>query len=287
MCDFHLGKRNAGAMGTLVRSSGFVVALLTAGAASFIALTAGRRRVASVAQGIAVVVGAIAGLAAEDVLPAALPVALLLLVVAALASQGRSLIVRVTALVPGGVLLVTVAADGTRGWARALAFVAVITAGPAAASFDRYAPRLTFGLLAISALGAYATVPDTEQARALVGALLPVALAAFGFRRVSEASGPIAGVALVAWVALVGGVGRPGAVVGAIGCLGVLALGPLSRRATPVLVVTMHVAVVAVASRVAGFRQSAWTAAAVVLPVMVVAAALLAAAERSRKENPP
>jgi hypothetical protein len=76
-------------------------------------------------------------------------------------------------------------------------------------------------------------------------------------------------------------------VVGAIGCLGVLALGPLSRRATPVLVVTMHVAVVAVASRVAGFRQSAWTSAAVVLPVMVAAAALLAAGERSRKENPP
>lgn len=285
MCDFHRGKRNAGLMGALVRSSGFLVALLTAGGASFVALAAGRRTVASVAQGVAVIVGVMAGLAAENVLPAALPVALVLVVVAALASRDRSLIVRVAALVPGGLLLVTAAADGAPGWARALSFVAVIAAGPAAGSFDCRSPRLTFGLLAISALGVYATVPDTEQARALVGALLPVALVAFAFWRVSEASGPVVGVALVAWVALVGGVGRPGSVVGAIGCLGVLALGPVSRRTTPVLVVTVHVAVVAVASRVAGLRQSAWIAAAVVLPLMIVAAALIAA-ERNRKEDP-
>jgi hypothetical protein len=75
--------------------------------------------------------------------------------------------------------------------------------------------------------------------------------------------------------------------VGAIGCLGVLALGPLSRRSAPIVIVAVHVPVVAVASRVAGLRQSAWTAAAVVLALMVVAATLLVARERSRKANPP
>jgi hypothetical protein len=287
MGDFHRGKRNAGAMRALVDSSGFLVALLAGIGASLFAVIITPRTMRSMAFGVAAFVAALAGLAAEDVLNAALPAGLLLVAAAALATARSQPVVRTAALAPGGALLVTLAAEGTAGWARAFVFVTIIVAGPAAAAVDRRFPYLTFALLAVSALGAYATVPDTEQARALVGALLPVALIAFGFRRVSEASGPIAGVALVAWVALVGGVGRPGSVVGAIGCLGVLALGPLSRRTTLVLVVAVHVAVVSAASRVAGLRQSAWTAAAVVLPVMVVAAALLAADERSRKENPP
>jgi hypothetical protein len=274
-------------MSALVRSSGFVVAVLTAGGASLLAVFVARRMLRSIALGIATAVGVLAGLSAEDVLKAALPLGLVLIAFGAIASERRPLVVRVAALAPGAVLLVTAAAEGTPGWARVLAFVTVIVAGPAAASFDRHSPTFTFGLLAISALGAYATVPDTEQARALVGALLPVALVAFGLRRVHESSGPTLGVALVAWVGLVGGLGRAGSVVGAIGCLGVLALGPLPRRSAPVLVIAVHIAVVAVASRVAGLRQSAWTAAAVVLSVMVVAATLLASSERSQKANPP
>jgi hypothetical protein len=274
-------------MSALVRSSGFVVAVLTAGVASLLAMCMARRTLRSIALGIAAVAGVLAGLSAEDVLKAALPIGLVLVAFGALASERRPIVVRAAALAPGGLLLVTTAAEGTPGWARVLAFVTVIAAGPAGAAFDRHSPTLTFGLLAISALGAYATVPDTEQARALVGALLPVAVIAFASRRVPESSGPTLGVALVAWVALVGGVARPGSVVGAIGCLGVLALGRLPRRSVPVLVVAVHIAVVAVVSRVAGLQQSAWTAAVVVVPVMVVAAAVLASGERSRKGNPP
>jgi hypothetical protein len=111
---------------------------------------------------------------------------------------------------------------------------------------------------------------------------------AFLCRGTPEPSSPSLGVALIAWVALVGGVGRPGSVVGAIGCLGVVALGQLSRRCSPVLVAAVHVPVVAVASRVAGLRQSAWVAAAVVIPVIVFAAAvLLNVGERSREADPP
>jgi hypothetical protein len=276
------------AMDRLADSSGFVVALLIASAASLFAVVAARRTPRSIALGLAAVVAVAAGLAADDVLKAALPVGLLFVSVAALASDGQMLVVRAAALAPGGLVIVALAAEGTEGWARALAFVTVVAAGPAAVAFDRRLPYLTFALLVVSAIGAYWTLPDTEQARVLIGALLPVGLLAVVFRQAPEPSSPSLGVGLIAWVALVGGFGRAGSVVGAIGCLGVLALGPLARRSAPILVVAVHVAVVVIASRVAGLRQSAWTAAAVLLPVIVAAAGiLLLAGERSRKPNPP
>jgi hypothetical protein len=275
-----------GVMGDLVDSSGFLVALLTASGASLLAVVIARGAVRSIALGIAAVVAAFAGLGAEDVFRGALVPALALLVVAALITEGRPLGVRIAALVPGAAL-VTVAAPGTSGWARLVVLLTVVGAGPASAILDRRLPLLTFSLLAISALGVYATVPDTEQARALVGALLPVAVVGLAWRRVSEPSGPAAGVALLAWAALVGGVGRPGSVVGALGCLGVLALGPLARHSGSARVVVVHVAVVLVSSRVAGPRQSAWTALAILVPAMVLAAIVLAPGERGPARNPP
>jgi hypothetical protein len=275
-----------GVMGDLIDNSGFLVALLTAGSASLLAVVIARATVRSIALGIAAVVGALAGLGAQDLLRGALVPALLLLGVAALVAEDRPPGVRIAALAPGGALLVTVAAPGTFGWARMVVFLTILGAGPAAAVLDRRLPVLTFALLAISAFGAYATLPDTEQARSLVGALVPVAVIALVWRRVPESSGPTAGVTLLAWVALVGGVGRPGSVVGAIGCLGVLALGPLARRSGPVRLVAVHVTVVLVASRVAGLRQSAWTALAILVPAMALAAIVLVIGERGPARDP-
>jgi hypothetical protein len=266
-------------MGALFRSSGFLVALLAGSGASLLALLA-RRSMRSVAFGAAIFVGVLAGLWAEDVVKGALPTGLLLLAAGALACEGRPLMVRVAALVPGAALLVTLAADGSAGWARALAFVTVIGVGPAAAGLDRRFTYLTVALFAASALGAYATVPDTEQAGAVVGALVAVALFAVLWRSAPDPWTPALGVSLVAWVALVGGVGRSGSVVGAIGCLGVLGLGPLARRNSAVRVVSVHLAVVVFASRVAGLRQSAWVAAAVLLPALAIVAVLLASGQR-------
>jgi hypothetical protein len=276
-----------GVMGTLARSSGFLTGLLTAGVVSLVAVVLPRRRPRSILLGFAAIVGAFAGLAAEDVLRGALFPAVTLLAAAALVAESRPAVVRAAALAPGGAVLVTFAAPGTSGWARGLVLLAVLVAGPTSAVVDRRFPSLLFAFLAVSALGVYETVPDTEQARALVGALLPVAALAFISRRSPEPAGPVVSVSLLAWVALVGGVGRPGAVVGGIGCLGVLALGPVSRRANVGLLAVVHVAVVAVASRVAGLRQSAWTAAAILVPVMVLAAIVLVAGERGRTRNPP
>jgi hypothetical protein len=277
--DFHGEKRNAEVMGALFRSSGFLVALLVGSGTSLLALVAPRSR-RSVVFGVAIFAAVLAGLRAEDVLKSALPAGLLLLAAGALACEGRPLILRVAALAPGAALLVTLAADGSAGWARALAFVTVIGVGPVATGVDRRFPYLTIALFAASALGAYATVPDTEQAVAVVGALVVVAVFAVLWRSGPDSFTPALGVSLVAWVALVGGVGRSGSVVGAIGCLGVFGLGPLTRRNSAVRVVIVHLAVVAFASRVAGLRQSAWVAAAVLVPVLAIVAVLLASGER-------
>jgi hypothetical protein len=274
-------------MASLLRSSGFLVALLTATAASLVAVVATRRAMRSMALAFAAIVAAAAGLAAEDVLPGALLPALLLVAGGAFVSEGRPLVVRVAALAPGVALLVALATNGTDAWARILVFLTVLGVGPATAVLDRRVPSLSFALLVISALGIYATVPDTEQARSLVGALVPVALVVLVWARVPEPSGPILGVALLAWVALLGGVARHGAVIGGIGCLGVLALAPVARRSRPVALVAVHVGVVAIASRVAGLQQSAWTAIAILVPVMVIAAVILMTGERRRTRNPP
>jgi hypothetical protein len=274
-------------MGALLRSPGFLTALLTAGAASLLAVVLTRGRTRSFLLGLAAIVAAFASLAVEDRLRGALVPAVLLFGAAALLAERWSLAVRALAFVPGAAVLVTFAAPGTTGWARGLAFLAVLVGGPTTTAVDRRLPTVTFALLAVSALGVYATVPDTEQAHALVGGLLPVAAVAFVASRSPEPVGPSVSASLLAWVALVGGVGRPGAVVGAVGCLGVFALGPLSRRANAVRVAVVHVVVVALASRVAGLRQSAWTAAAILVPVIVVAAVALVAGERGRTREPP
>jgi hypothetical protein len=274
-------------MRALIGSSGFLVALLTASGVSLFAVVVARGTIRSAALGLAVVVAAFAGLAAEGVLPGALLLAVLLLAATARVAEGRPFAVRAAAGLPGGVVLVTLAASGTPGWARGLVFVAVLVAGPTSEIVDRRFSSLIFALIAISSLGVYATVPDTEQARSLVGAVLPVAAAALMSRRSPEPVGPNVSVALVAWVGLVGGIGRPGSVVGAIGCLGVLALGSLSQRSTPIRLLVVHGVVVVLASRVAGLRQSAWTALAIAVPVMVIAGFALAAGERGRMKDPP
>jgi hypothetical protein len=276
-----------GVMRDLVDSSGFLVALLTASGASLLSVVIARGRVRSVALGVAAVAAAFVGLGADDVFRGALVPAVALLVVAALVLEGRPLVVQMAAVVPGGAVLVTYGAPGTSGWARLVVLLTVVVVCPVSTISDRRLPLLTFGLFAISALGVYATVPDTEQARVLVGALLPFAVVALAASRVSEPAGPTAVAALLAWAALVGGVGRPGSVVGALGCFGVLALGPLTTRGGAVRLVVVHVGVVLLASRVAGLRQSAWTALVILVPVIVLAAIVLATGERGPARNPP
>ncbi len=125
-------------------------------------------------------------------------------------------------------------------------------------------------LLAITAFGVYATVPDTEHARAVLGASIPVAVVGLVLprARVGAVGSATAWGVIVAAVGL-GGVGRSTAIVGGLACAGVLVaepagrlLGPRGRaihelglpHALAARMVAVHGSLVFVASRVAGLR---------------------------------
>jgi hypothetical protein len=179
-------------------------------------------------------------------------------------------------------------------WVRVLTFGTTATGAALVADFDRFNARAGLApvLLAVTALGMYTTVPDTEQAAVLVGVTVPLVLlgwpkplAALG------APGAAATVGLVVWTASVGGRGRPGAIVGAMACLGVMLVEPvvrqIFRRWPPpeptgpwssgiVITAALHVALVLCVSVAAGREVSARTAAAISVVAFVAAAVALA-----------
>ena len=157
-------------------------------------------------------------------------------------------------------------------WVRGLVGAAIVLGAPAASQTeaawgDAGLPPV---LYAITAAGVFAAVPDTEQAVVLLGASVPLGLAGWpqGHVRLGP-TGAGAAVALLVWVAAVGGRGREPSIVGAVACLGLLVTLPAGRRRArrtggvvighpqhvAVLVVGVHLAVVAVASRVAGIAS--------------------------------
>jgi hypothetical protein len=177
------------------------------------------------------------------------------------------------------------------GWVRGLVGVAVVLGAPAASRTeaawgDAGLPPV---LYTITAAGVFAAVPDTEQAAVMLGASVPLGLTGWplGHVRLGPA-GAGAAVALLVWVAAVGGRGREPSIVGAVACLGLLATLPVGgwrvRRTggsgavgrshhVAVLVVGVHLAVVAVASRVAGISSDLDVAAPVAAATVVAALA--------------
>jgi hypothetical protein len=194
---------------------------------------------------------------------------------------------------PGALLLATVRDLPGPGWVPVLVVVATTFGGPCAADVDRRAARSGLGpvLWLVTVIGVYATVPDTELIRPLVGVAIPLALAGWPFRVARlGAGGAAAGTGLLLWVAAIEGVGRPGSVVGAAGALGLLLVEPLgtkllkrrvrpwSRSLTPawfgVAFVAAHTAVVAWATRVAGMVDTGGAALAILVPGLVAGAAI-------------
>jgi len=168
----------------------------------------------------------------------------------------------------------------------------VVVGGALAADFDVVQRRRSLGPLLLSgtALGIYATVPDTEAARVLVGAALPFAVAAALLPRFALGTGGAAGsVALWALVVAREGAARPGAVVGGLAALGLYVLEPIGRRAAVALVgpaphlvellrervaaiayaLVLDAAVVLWMTRVAGLKESATTALVLTVPAAV------------------
>jgi hypothetical protein len=170
------------------------------------------------------------------------------------------------------------------GLAPAAAVAAVLVAGALLADFDRRRPDgLVLPLWAVTVAGVWATVPDVEAALVVLGAALPPALlgwpgplARSGLVALGLA-GSLASAGLLVWVVATDGVARPGSMVGGLACLGVLAVEPVARRLAgrgpggrplpPLPLAAGHLALVAVAARVVGRRETVAEA----LPLAVAA----------------
>ena len=145
-------------------------------------------------------------------------------------------------------------------------------------------------MIAVTAAGIYFCVPDTEQARVAYAVLGVLALAGWPLRLGSLGwIGSLALTGVSAWIAAVDGIGRPPSIIGAVACLGMFLVEPSTRevlrlahdlsdferrsRSIPSwLIFAVHLAVVAVASRVAGRFNRLAPAAAVVAAELVIAA---------------
>lgn len=186
------------------------------------------------------------------------------------------------------------------GWVIPLIFGVTILSGPVIAWFDRTATTspLPMLLFAISIVGVWVTVPDTEEVLVLLGAITAPSLAVWplGLGRL----GPIGAYALgglFMWVIAWGGRGRPGSIVGAAAALGMLLAAPvaawIARKGAvtrggwvgPSLLV-LHALVVAVVARIAGAKTDALDAAVVVLPAVTAATLVWLVVERLAGATP-
>ena len=186
----------------------------------------------------------------------------------------------------------------TGTWARALVTVAASGGAMLVTAFDDAwqdeAPSLT--LLAVSALGMYATVPDTETIGGALGVVLPFLVLGWPLRVATlSRPGAAATVAMLVWAGAVGARGRPASIVGLVVCLGLLASTPAgdalfpragtrcrrwSRQSLILAMVTSHVLLVIAASRVVG-KVSDPALAAVGGAVVAVGAVCIGARFRS------
>ena len=192
------------------------------------------------------------------------------------------------ALVPTIVLTNQVPVHGTLP--RLAVASMVVAGGPLVGEAGERWPGagLPFVGIAISTGGIWACVPDTEAARAALGAALAGAFIAFpmGRLRVGRAGGVLV-CASLAWVVGVGAHGRPASAMGAAACLGLLVAAPLgaiiarawgasARSLSIPAAVIGHLSVVGVASRWAGLLHSSRRAAVIAAADLVIAIAAVA-----------
>jgi hypothetical protein len=191
--------------------------------------------------------------------------------------------------------------------------IAAAVAAALLADFDRRRWRdgLTLPLLAVTAAGIWATVPDVEAAVVVLGAALPFGLLGWPLVREPPALGPagaLATAALLAWTVVTGGAGRPGSVAGGLACLGVLAVEPVARlldrgrgghppaparpRGTanlpgPAVLLAAQLLMVGVAARVVGRPASLAVAVPLALGELAVGVAVAVTLPRRRRGTSP
>ena len=269
---------------------------LAAGVLVILALPRSGRRVVPLA-GLLLVGAALVALADQDRLPDELVpgVGLLALAGALAAAAGRLHLPPAGAaavLSLPGAWLVAGATGLDETGPRLVLVTTIALAGALVGAGDHQYRQLGLGpvLLLATLAGAYATVPDTERALIVLGAALPLAVLGWPWPLASLGrAGAPATVGLLAWVAVTDGSARAGSTVGAMACLGILLVEPVARmfRAgrgyesdrgdglaawpTVLPIIFVHVVLVTVASRIAGFRSSAWEAGAIAGVALVIA----------------
>jgi hypothetical protein len=186
------------------------------------------------------------------------------------------------------------------GWVVPLVVVVIALVGPVISWFDENTPgsALPSLLFAVSVVGVWATVPDTEEALVLVGAIAAPTLLAWPLRLARlGAIGGHALVGLYVWVIAWGGRGREGSIVGAVAALGMLIGAPIGawiarkQNVTTagwpgIWLLALQVLVVVVTTRVAGLQTDPIDAASIAMPALVVALLLWVVAERSLGHAP-
>ncbi|MEX1125918.1 MAG: hypothetical protein WD895_01565 [Acidimicrobiia bacterium] len=152
------------------------------------------------------------------------------------------------------------------GWLLVIAPAAIAMIGATLAAWATRLPQEWLGIMiAISAFGIWVTVPETEGARALLGASIPMALGTLrpvGAKLGYGGAFPLAG--LLVWIVATGGEARPASIIGGWACIGALAILPHLRpppsrfvESRRTLTVLLHAVLVLVASRIIGLWESA------------------------------
>lgn len=297
-----------GSLKTLVEDSDFHTALLVAAIAAAVVAIAALVRGAPLPLGGLIAAGSLA-YALQQTRPTEVPDEVLIgvgiLAIASLVTVGNQVLpLHAIAALPGALLVGSSLPGVTFDWTQPFVVVAIVVAAPLVVDFDRAFARTAWAgpLIAVSAFGVWATVPDAERSIPLVAATLPLLILAWP--RPLATLGPPGAYALVGlfvWIAAVEGRGRAGSIIGAVGCLGVLLVEPIVRRMVPlgghrttraqgglntarVLTGALHVGVVFVCARIAGFRSSA-SEAALITAVTLVAAAIVLAAWRLHQRH--
>jgi hypothetical protein len=189
---------------------------------------------------------------------------------------------RIVFALPGAWLIAFSEALALAPWMRGFLLVVIPLAGGLLAEFDgRYRARaLAPSLFALTTLGVFFAVPDTERALLLLGVAAPFALAGWprSFASLGSA-GSFAVVGALMWTIATDSAGRPASVLGATAALGLLVVEPLVRgllgRSRPglhrdlSLVAGAQLLLVFLASRVAARADG--SLGAIVLSVAVIA----------------
>lgn len=251
--------------------------------------------------GLLLTVGALAALAFTETISIWMIAGIALLGLAGLAHRGVMLGIVLAS--PGAALIVVAITDDFTSWIAWYAIIAIIMTAPLAASFDNRYGRagLPLPFFAVSALGVYLTVPDTELAIVLFGTAAVVGF--LGWPRPAMSFGAVgayAAVGLYVAVASVGAVGRPASLIAAVACLGLLIVTPVVHRffrdgtsfccldgIEPVVAISGQLVLILLISRTAGRLDNPWLTALLCAVFLTGAVVILAFAHGDERSSRP